>query len=127
MLTSRERLDEQLELPVDAQVREAYLAFAYATVPDGITIRPTGHGYIARELRFEANGKWLYSAVLNKGWVLWYFRKPALREGLVETTSTRNQFPDAEETKRGDIKLRVRSAEEAKAVLRWAFPGLKAD
>jgi hypothetical protein len=121
MLLDPQRLEEQLReaASVDAAVRDAYLAFAHAQLPDGTTARPAGHGYIQRELRFEARGGWLYSAVLNKKWVLWYFRKPALNAGLVDAGKTKERFPGSEETSRGEIKLRVRSSPEARAVLKW--------
>ena len=82
-----------------------------------MTVRPAGHGSIARELRFELHGLWLFSAVLNQKWVLWYFRKPAINAGLVDAESTRARFPDAQTDDRGEIKLRVKTVEEALGVL----------
>ena len=121
MLLDPQRLEEQLRdaTAVDAAVRDAYLICAHAQFPDGTTVRPAGHGYIERELRFEAKGDWLYSAVLNQKWVLWYFRKPALNAGLIDPGKTKERFPASEETSRGEIKLRVRSSPEARAVLKW--------
>ena len=84
-----------------------------------MTVRTGSHGFIERELRFEADGNWLYSAVLNQKWVLWYFRKPALNQNLVDANATMLQFPEAEANSRGEIKLRVRSTESAKLVLYW--------
>ena len=121
MLLDPHRLVEQLRAAtaIDAAVRDAYLTFAHAHFPGGTTVRPAGHGFIERELRFEANGDWLYSAVLNQKWVLWYFRKPALNAGLIDPGKTKEHFPASEETSRGEIKLRVRSSPEALAVLKW--------
>ena len=121
MLLDAHRLEEQLRdaIAIDGAVRDAYLAFAHAQFLDGTTVRPAGHGYIERELRFEAKGDWLYSAVLHQKWVLWYFRKPALNAGLIDRGETRERFPASEETSRGEIKLRVRSSPEAFAVLKW--------
>ncbi|MGR3493311.1 MAG: hypothetical protein ACU0DW_14745 [Shimia sp.] len=121
MLLDPQRLEEQLRdaSAVDAAVRDAYLACAHAQFPNGITVRPSGHGYIERELRFEAEGDWLYSAVLNQKWVLWYFRKPALNAGHIDPGNTKERFPASEETSRGEIKIRVRSSSEARAVLKW--------
>lgn len=114
MLLNPSELEEQMRHPVDDVVREAYLTFAHSQLPEGMTIRPAGHGYIARELRFESQGGWLFSAVLNQKWVLWYFRKPAMRAGLVQADPTRVKFPTAETNIRGEIKLRVMSVKEAK-------------
>lgn len=121
MLLEPQRLEEQLRdtSAVDAAVRDAYLTCARAQFPDGTTVRPASHGYIGRELRFEANGKWLYSAVLNQKWVLWYFRKPALNVRLIDPNQTKERFPATEETSRGEIKLRLNSPSEAHAVLEW--------
>lgn len=119
MLLNPSALEEQLSHPVEDAVREAYLAFARARVPEGMTVRPAGHGYIARELRFESDGAWFFSAVLNQKWVLWYFRKPAINAGFIQADRTRASFPAAETSERGEIKLRVRNAEDARAVLNW--------
>jgi hypothetical protein len=121
MLLEPHKLEEQLREATasDAGVRDAYLTFAHARFPDGTTVRPAGHGFIERELRFEANGDWLYSAVLNQKWVLWYFRKPALNAALIDPGKTKEHFPASQETSRGEIKLRVSSSSEALAVLKW--------
>lgn len=121
MLLDPHRVEEQLReaTAIDAGVRDAYLTFAHAQFPSGTMVRPDGHGYIERELRFEAKGDWLYSAVLNQKWVLWYFRKPALNAGLIDPGKTKERFPASEETSRAEIKLRVHSSPEALAVLKW--------
>lgn len=119
MLSSPEKVEEQLNGPVDASVREAYLTFAHARLPAGMTVRPTGHGYISRELRFEDANGWHYSAVLNKKWVLWYFRRPAIAADIVQEALTMARFPGAETTTRGEIKLRVFDAAQAREVLDW--------
>jgi len=121
MLLDAHRLEEQLRdsVAVDGAVRDAYLAFAHAQFLNGTTVRPAGHGYIERELRFEVKGDWLYSAVLNQKWVLWYFRKPGLNAGLIDRGETKERFPTSEETSRGELKLRVHSSGEASAVLQW--------
>lgn len=121
MLVDADHLEKQLRdaKSVEEAVRSAYLVLAHARFHNGTTVRPARHGYIERELRFEANGDWLYSAVLNQKWILWYFRKPALNAGLVKTSATEVHFPTAEKTARGELKLRIHNAEEARAVLQW--------
>lgn len=125
MLFDMHQLEEQLRgaVATDGAVRDAYLTFAHAHFGDATTVRPTGHGYIERELRFELNGDWLYSAVLNQKWILWYFRKPALNAGIVDLGATKLRFPNSMETSRGELKLRVHSSEEARAVLKWIGAG----
>jgi hypothetical protein len=87
MLVDGDKLEKQLQdaASVEEPVRRAYLLLAHARLPDGLTVRPTGHGYIERELRFEQDGSWNYAAVLNQKWILWYFRKPALAAGVSGT------------------------------------------
>lgn len=119
MLLNPSALNDHLRHPVDATVREAYITLANAQFPEGLTVRPTGHGYIARELRFEFHGKWLFSALLNQKWVLWYFRKPAMNEGLLNGELTRASFPTAESNNRGEINLRIKTAEEGLGILDW--------
>lgn len=119
MLLNPSALNDHLRHPVDATVREAYITFAKAQLPEGLTVRPTGHAYIARELRFEFHGKWLFSAVLNQKWVLWYFRKPAMNAGLLNAEMTRARFPTAESNNKGEIKLRIKTAAEVLGVLDW--------
>ncbi len=119
MLLNAEALDAQLADNVDDDVRKAYLTLAHAKLPEGMTVRLASHGFISRELRFEANGQWLYSAVLNRKWVLWYFRKPAINAGFVQMALTRERFPESEVTGGGEIKLKLRTAGEANAVLDW--------
>ncbi len=119
MLIEADKLNEQVQEPCDATVKEVYLALAHATLPEGLTVRPTGHGYISRELRFETDGKWHYSAVLNKNWVLWYFRRPALKARKTDTGEIQMHFPDAEVTGQGEVKLRIHNMNSALAVLGW--------
>lgn len=119
MLLNEKELETQLSAGLDDDVRRAYLMLAYAPLPSGITVRPASHGFISRELRFEANGRWLYSAVLNQKWILWYFRRPAFNAGLVQMAQTATRFPASEETSSGDIKLRLRTEQDAKSILEW--------
>jgi len=121
MLFDEGRLAEQLEWVKDDGIRKTYLAFAYAKLPYGYTIRPSNHGYIARELRFEHASSWLFSAVLNQAWVLWYFRKPAIKAGLLVADDTLARFARSQMTRGGDISLRVTSPTTAKEILEWIW------
>lgn len=121
MLKDKDKLYAQLAGPVDDSVRAVYLFLAQAKLPDGLTVRPTGHGYIESELRFELNKRWFFSAVLNKSWVLWYFRRPALAELAIAPEELLQIFPSAELTKYDDVKLRIHNLETAYAVLGWVL------
>ncbi|WP_333848109.1 hypothetical protein [Phaeobacter italicus] len=119
MLKSKEKLHEQLAGPIDYSVRAVYLLLAHAKLPDGFQIRPSGHGFIERELRFEIDERWYFSAVLNKSWVLWYFRRPALAGLRKDAEELLQIFPSAELTKKKEVKLRIQDLEAAYAVLGW--------
>lgn len=105
VLKDREKLHEQLAEPIDDRVRAAYLLLAHAKMPDGFHIRPSGHGYIDRELRFELGDRWYFSAVLNKSWVLWYFRRPAFAGLTKDTEELLQIFPSAELTKKEEVSF----------------------
>ncbi|WP_299934562.1 hypothetical protein [uncultured Pelagimonas sp.] len=121
MLKDKEKLHEQLARPVDDSVRAVYLLLAQAKLPDGLIVRPAGHGFIESELRFELDERWFFSAVLNKSWVLWYFRRPALAELAIDPEELRQIFPGAELTKKKELKLHIRNLETAYAVLGWVL------
>lgn len=119
MIKDKEKLHEQLAGTIDNSVRAAYLLLANAKLPDGFHIRPAGHGYIERELRFELDERWYFSAVLNKSWVLWYFRRPALAGLAKDAEELLQIFPSAELTKKEEVKIRIQDLETAYAVLGW--------
>ncbi len=121
MLKDQEKLHKQLAGPIDDSVRAVYLLLAHAKLPDCFDIRPYGHGYIERELRFELDERWYFSAVLNKSWVLWYFRRPALAGLEKDAAELLQIFPKAELTKNEEVKLRIREPETAYAVLGWVL------
>ena len=119
MLIETEKLKDQLSYNCDEMVRSIYLLLAHAKLPDDITVRPHGHGYISHELRFELNGRWYFSAVLNQSWVLWYFRRPALSDLSVKAEELIKLFPNAEITGQNEVKLRISDMVTAYAVVGW--------
>jgi hypothetical protein len=119
VLKDQAKLDEQLNSDLDGSVRSIYLLLANARLPNHMTVRPHGHGYISRELRFEIEGRWDFSAVLNQSWVLWYFRRPALVALKKNSEDILGIFPTAELTGQNEVKLRVQDQITAFAVLGW--------
>ena len=119
MFKDKGKLHEQLSGPIDDNVRAVYLLLAHAKLPNGFHIRPTGHGFIESELRFELDERWYFSAVLNNSWVLWYFRRPALAGLGIEAEELLQVFLNAELTKKNEVKLRIQHLETAYAVLGW--------
>lgn len=119
MLVDAEKLEAQLNGDFDETVRSIYLTLANAKLPDSMTVRPDAHGYISRELRFEINSRWYYSAVLNQSWVLWYFRRPALSDLAIEPEELVQIFATAELTGKREVKLRIKDFVTAHAILGW--------
>ncbi len=119
MLVDAEKLEAQLNGDFDETVRSIYLTLANAKLPDSMTVRPDAHGYISRELRFEINSRWYYSAVLNQSWVLWYFRRPALSDLAIEPEELVQIFATAELTGKREVKLRIKDFVTVHAILGW--------
>lgn len=119
MLTDEERLRDQLSGDIDGLVRTIYLLLARAKLPKGYQVRPSGHGYIEKELRFELCERWYFSAVLNRSWVLWYFRRPALFNLGVASGELLSIFKTAEVTGQEEIKLRLKDLSATYGVLGW--------
>lgn len=80
----------------------------------------TENGFIQQDLRFYRGDDWMFSAVLNQGWVLWYARRPAIRAGLVEAQDMLSAFPTARED-RGEVKLRLHDEDAARALWNWTM------
>lgn len=121
MLKDKDKLPEQLTDPIEDDVRAVYLLLAHAKLPDGFHVRPAGHGFIEKELRFELDEQWYFSAILNKSWVLWYFRRPALTGLGKDAEELLQIFPSAELTKKREVKFRIHDLETAYAVLGWVL------
>ena len=102
------RLARQVSEIESDDVRQAYLRFAISlNGPRGLVLQPDSHGFIEKESRFYCGSEWYFSAVLNKSWVLFYFRNPAIRDGFVDHDAVSTVFSEAEPTKARDYKLRV--------------------
>lgn len=123
MLVNPDVFADHLAQAPEGDVRKAFLAFAHAEYPGALTARATSNGFKAQELRIERGEAWYFSAVLHEDWVLWYFRKPAFRDGLVDPDAIEDAFPSAHVTPKGEISLRVTDAAMAQDVIaRLAAP-----
>ena len=117
MLVNPDIFADHLSHAPEGSVREAFLAFAHADYPGNLTARATANGFKAQELRIERGDNWYFSAVLQADWVLFYFRKPAFRDGLVDPDEIEATFPEAHVTPKGEISLRVTDAAMAARVI----------
>lgn len=80
---------------------------------------PKKQGYI-RSFRYFRGAAWEFAFIPNAQWVLFYFRKPALKHGKITTNEILRRFPDAKELKGGDISLRISDTERAREVVDYA-------
>lgn len=101
--------------------RAAWTHLASAPLPDGWSRELTQNGFTQHDLRFLRSEDWMFSAVLNQGWVLWYARRPAVRAGLVDPDAMTAAFPDSRTSTKGEIKLRLHDAAAARALLDWSM------
>lgn len=108
---------------VSAGAREAWAAIATAPLPADWRRELTSNGFIEHDLRFYRDEEWLFSAVLNEGWVLWYARRPALRAGIVDAAAMHAAFPATKDSKKGEVLLRLHDGEAARALWDWTMAG----
>ncbi|MDT0684163.1 hypothetical protein RM543_15870 [Roseicyclus sp. F158] len=124
MAIDEQELARQVAGNTSAAARTVYQLFARANLPKELSPQFGGHGYIDRELRFVRDGRWYFAAVLNKSWVLWYFRRPAISELGLNLDELVQTFHSAELTSGGEVKVRVQDPMTAYAMLGWLFQNL---
>ncbi|WP_299360008.1 hypothetical protein [uncultured Paracoccus sp.] len=106
---------------VSSGAREAWRHLATAPLPPDWTRELCAKGFIEHDLRFRRGTDWMFSAVLNEGWVLWYARRPSIRAGLIDPVQMLSAFPAARRKDEGEVKLRLHDAEEAAALLAFCL------
>jgi hypothetical protein len=124
MAIDEQELAKQIGENTSAAARTVYQLFARANLPAALSSQFGGHGYIDRALRFVRDGRWYFSAVLNKSWVLWYFRRPAISDLGLSLDELIQTFPAAEVTPAAEVKMRVQDQATAYAILGWLFQKL---
>ncbi len=74
---------------------------------------PQKKGYLPDFRYYDAdNDSWYFSFVPAQGWLLFYFRPPALSSGRYGWGSLVNAFPEAEK-KSGEWRIRVKDVGQA--------------
>ena len=106
---------------VDEGARAAWTHLATASLPKGWSRELTQDGFARNDLRFLRGGDWMFSAVPNQGWVLWYARRPAVKAGVVDPDAMTAAFADARTGNKGEIKLRLHDAAAARTLLDWSL------
>jgi hypothetical protein len=124
MAIDERELAKQIGENNSAAARTVYQLFARANLPAALSPQFGGHGYIDRELRFVRDGRWYFAAVLNKYWVLWYFRRPAISDLGLSLDELVQTLPVAEVTTGAKVKMRVQDQATAYAILGWLFQKL---
>ncbi|AXC50124.1 hypothetical protein DRW48_10825 [Paracoccus suum] len=119
-------MSEELLRPpegVSAGSREAWTLFTTAPLPEGWRRELRSNGFIQHDLRFYHGEDWMFSAILNEGWVLFSLRKPAIRGGITTPDALLARFPAARWKDKGEVKLRLHDEAEAQALWDWLKVG----
>ncbi|MCE0504888.1 hypothetical protein LR948_05965 [Roseivivax sp. GX 12232] len=124
MTIDEQELAKQIGGNTSAAAGTVYQIFARANLPCALSSQFGGHGYIDRELRFVRGERWYFAAVLNKSWVLWYFRRPAISDLNLSIEDLIQTFPGAEVTTGAEVKIRVENPVLAYAIIGWVFQAL---
>ena len=82
----------------DAKKAYLYIIGASACLKDYVCY-PLGHGFIGKDIRFEHNEKWYFSCVVNKKWLLFYFRPPCRNNPKYSHEAIVNNFPEVDKIK----------------------------
>lgn len=66
-----------------------------------------------RDFRFyDVSGEQYYAFIVNRNWLLFYFRAPAVRSGTHSIQCVKSQFGDLEENGRGEWTIKLSSIED---------------
>lgn len=101
--------------------RAAWVRLASVPLPAGWSRSLVHKGFIRNDMRFLRGDDWMFSAVLNQSWVLWYARRPAIRAGIIDPDAMCAAFPDARTSRDGEVKLRLHDGDSAAALLDWSL------
>jgi hypothetical protein len=72
-----------------------------------------------KDFRFEDEYNAIrFAFIVNKSWLLFYFRKPAIESGKYSQSDLRNAFETARETEAGEWTIRLQSVDDVKRLWR---------
>ena len=75
---------------------------------------------VVRDFRFiNAEGEQPFSFIVNRKWLLFYFRAPIVRRGSYSHAELVKLFPESRENKRKEWTVRLRSAEDVRILLQF--------
>ena len=98
----------------DAGTKEAFLYLAgFAATLKSLTCHAQFKGAV-RDFRFlSENGEQPFSFIINKKWLLFYFRLPSVRSGRYNAESLAGLFPSMNTNNRGEWTVRISSLGDA--------------
>jgi hypothetical protein len=75
---------------------------------------------IIRDFRFiNAKEEQPFSFIVNRKWLLFYFRAPSVRSGKYSRATLLKLFPECRENQRNEWTVRLRSTEDVRSLLRY--------
>lgn len=99
----------------EPETRDAFVYLVgFAATLKSLTCHAQFKGAV-RDFRFYASDKQQpFSFIINKKWLLFYFRQPSVRSGKYSLASLRQQFPSLKVNPRGEWTVRIASLQEAR-------------
>ena len=82
---------------------------------------PRSQGELERTVRYMLGDAWIYGFIVNRADLLFYFRRPSGRVGDDVLEELRSQGLVTERNRKGELKVRVRDANEARLVIADCF------
>jgi hypothetical protein len=120
------KFDENLDREYEAwiQVRDVRRAYRFlverSRCLEGYDCFPHLQGMI-RAFRFRRGKTWPFAFIVNRKSLLFYFRKAGLTHSAANETALRKSFADVKVNKRGEIKVRIESYENAVELIKLLF------
>ena len=75
---------------------------------------------VIRDFRFlNTRNEQLFSFIVNRKWLLFYFRPPSVRSGRYQFHDVQSRFPDSNENRRGEWTMRLRSVEDVRKLITY--------
>lgn len=87
----------------------------------GITARPYPHGFMKRNFHYFWGDTSPFAFVVNKRWLLFYIRGPAITKRNYDIDELRKLFEGVKTTKTGEINFRIFSIRDAELVMHHIF------
>ena len=115
--TKEDMIAEYRDVVADDDAKRAFdVLVEWARSSRHLECFPKQQGFL-RSFRYFRGTAWEFAFIPNAQWVLFYFRKPALRRGKFTRSEILRRFPDAKELKGGALSLRIRDPDRARVVV----------